>query len=64
MSYHGGGGAYLVVLSIFYPSSYRKAPILSIGIYYNPTASPSTIVLAISMHPPVSFASQELAQID
>ena len=37
---------------------------LSIGIYYNPTASPCTIVLVVSMHPPVSFTSQELAQID
>ena len=42
----------------------NRVDLLSIGIYYNPTASPSTIVLSVSMHLPVSIASQELAQID
>ena len=41
---------------------YSLMILLSIGIYYNPTASPSTIVLSVSMHLPVSIASQELAQ--
>ena len=37
--------------------------LLSIGIYYNPTASPSTIVLPVTMHLPISFANQGLARI-
>ena len=55
------GSTFEVPLSLLCYGSYR---LLSIGIYYNPTASPSTIVLSVSMHLPVSIASQELAQID
>ena len=36
---------------------------LSIGIYYNPTASSYTIALAVSMHLPISFANRGPARI-